>query len=82
MAHKFVEANVFERTVINLKKLISAVKRFIELSDTPTTYSGDAERLVTVKSTEDGLEFGRRLFVSESSPTAGDGEVGDIWFEV
>ncbi len=32
-------------------------KTFLDLSDTPGTYSGQAQRVVRVKSTEDGLEF-------------------------
>jgi len=33
------------------------VERFIELKDTPTSYSGEAKKGCLVKTTEDGLEF-------------------------
>jgi hypothetical protein len=31
---------------------------FLDLTDTPALYTGQAEKAVLVKSTEDGLEFG------------------------
>lgn len=78
---KFVEVNIFDRTIINLKKFIASTKRFIELSDTPSSYAGQGSKTISVNAAETGVEFGRRLYVSDSSPTAGDGEEGDIWFE-
>jgi len=34
-----------------------AIQTFLKLTDTPSSYSGQSEKVVRVKSTEDGLEF-------------------------
>jgi len=34
---------------------------FLELSDTPSSYSGYGENIVSVKTTEDGLEFSYKI---------------------
>lgn len=52
---------------------------FLDLEDTPEQYTGDGERLVTVKSSVDGLEFGRKITASDSPPSGG--EDGDIHLE-
>ena len=53
---------------------------FIDLADTPSAYTSQDDRYVKVNSTPDGLEFGRRIFVSDSAPTT-EGDDGDIWIE-
>jgi hypothetical protein len=48
---------------------------FIDLDDVPTTYTGQSGKIISVKATEDGLEF-----VTNSGGGAGvsDGDKGDI----
>jgi len=81
---------IVQKSGTNLLAIESAYKvlfpttfppQFIDLLDTPSSYQDGAERLVTVKSGEDGVEFGRKIFVSDDAPQAADGEDGDIWLE-
>jgi hypothetical protein len=48
---------------------------FVDLDDVPTTYTGQSGKIVSVKSTEDGLEF-----ITNSGGGAGvtDGDKGDV----
>jgi len=94
---RFITRKELEIVVSNLKKLIAAMSsgvesgggggggggatKFIELTDTPNSYSGQADKLVKVNSAATGLTFGRRIFASDSLPTPADGQDGDIWFE-
>lgn len=54
---------------------------FLGLTDTPASYDGHGGKLVKVNAAMNALEFGRRIFVSDSPPGTGDGEDGDIWLE-
>jgi len=54
---------------------------FKGLIDTPANYTGAGDKYIKINNTEEGVEFGRRLFVSSADPGAGDGEDGDIWFK-
>ena len=54
---------------------------FLGLTDTPANYAGHGDKQVKVNAAENALEFGRRIFVSDSPPGAASGENGDIWVE-
>jgi hypothetical protein len=41
---------------------ISAVEDFIDLADVPSTYSGQANKIVKVNAAADGLEFGQEVY--------------------
>jgi len=58
----------------------SYIMKLLDLEDTPSTYVDKALRLALVKATEDAIEFGPRLFVSDSAPVD-EGDDGDLWFE-
>lgn len=50
---------------------------FLELTDTPDSYIGKDDRLVTVDGT--GLEFGVKMSVGDTEPT--DPKLYDLWFD-
>ena len=53
---------------------------FLDLTDTPATYSGEAEMVVAVKLTEDGLEFVAQSGVSDHGDLDGLGDsAGHDW---
>lgn len=49
---------------------------FLDLGDTPSSYSGEALKLVQVKSTEDGVEFTDAIEVASVQLTGGAGNQG------
>ncbi len=94
MAKFILDSDLDERLRIILKRIKAleegsgggggggeGATKFIELTDTPSSYSGQADKLVKVNSAATGLTFGRRIFASDSPPTSADGQDGDIWFE-
>lgn len=59
--------------------LSSDVVEFIELIDTPSSYTGNSEKLVRVKDSEDSLEFVEYIkSVTVQSPITGGGSSGHI----
>ncbi len=64
MPDRFVTRKEFETIIGNLKKLIgvgsggSIVSSFLDLTDTPDTYTDQAGKIVKVNPTETALEFG------------------------
>lgn len=58
----------------------SYIMKLLDLEDTPSTYTDKALRLALVKVTEDAIEFGPRLFLSDDAPVD-EGDDGDLWFE-
>lgn len=64
----------------------SLVTAFVQLSDVPSSYTGQAGKTLIVKATEDGLEFGiaaggggASVFIGETPPA--DPTAGDMWFD-
>ena len=43
--------------VINLEQILESITSFLDLEDTPSSYSGQANKCVAVNDTETGLEF-------------------------
>jgi len=87
MAKFILDSDLDERLRIILKRIKAleegggGASSFLDLTDTPNSYSGQGNKLVAVNSGATGLTFGRRIFVSDSAPTSADGEDGDLWFE-
>lgn len=52
-----ISIDVVEDTPINIEMTASQLLKFINLSDAPSSYVGQANKYVTVKSTEDGMQF-------------------------
>lgn len=50
-----------------LRTISSAIKTFIGLTDTPSSYAGQRGKVAMVAETEDGLEFGTPQTVDEAS---------------
>lgn len=89
IGERFITKEELDILARNLDKRIRAIQvqafggfsQLLDLLDTPSTYVGKGEKNVRVKSTEDGIEFGRKIHVSDDAPESGDGEDGDIWLE-
>jgi len=90
MAKFILDSDLDERLRIILKRIKAleeggggggGASSFLDLTDTPNSYAGQGNKLVTVSSGATGLTFGRRIFVSDSAPTSADGQDGDLWFE-
>jgi len=90
MAKFILDSDLDERLRIILKRSKAleeggggggGASTFLDLTDTPNSYAGQADKLVKVNSAATGLTFGRRIFASDSPPTPADGQDGDIWFE-
>jgi hypothetical protein len=52
---------------------------FNQLGDVPIAYTNKANRLLKVKATEDGIDFGIKISVGTSAPT--NPAVDDIWID-
>jgi len=55
------------------------VHDFIDLGDVPSSYTGQRDRLLKVKTDETGLDFTYRLSVGTVAPT--NPSVGDLWVD-
>lgn len=66
-----------QRTSFLLQKN-TGVSTFLGLSDTPSSYSGGDDRIVTVSG--NSLVFGRKITVSATEPA--DPAEGDIWIDI
>jgi len=53
--------------------------RFLQLIDTPASFSGQANRLLEVNSTEDAVVFGLKITVGTTQPS--NPSVGDLWVD-
>jgi hypothetical protein len=77
---QFVRPDELSSVVVNLKKMI--VRVLTGLADFPKSYTGHGGKYLKVKDSANGVEFGRRIYVSTNAPTSGDGETGDIWLKI
>ena len=60
-------------------KLSNIVQVFTDLKDVPSSYTGNHDRLVKVKSNEEGLDFTVRLSVGTVAPS--NPSIGDLWVD-
>jgi hypothetical protein len=61
----------------------SAIANFLGLTDVPSTYTGQGEKVLAVKSDETGIEFVppfTRVTVSTTAP--GAPAVNDLWVDL
>jgi len=68
--------------VYNNKLKVSKLDSFLNIKDTPNSYTGKSNRSVLVSEGENSLTFGYRIYILPEVPSSDVGEDGDICFVI